>query len=366
MRHPTRERILRWHRRLSLLLLPVWVLQIGSGLLLALHRELPDALLGASAKAIDVAGVAATLDRLETELAPARVEVVAPGGLLAGHLRVLLANGPADGVQVVIDGGGRELRRIEADAFERDAGLWLYRLHRHLHLGAPGEWLLRFSGIVLLLNIALGLRLLLGGRLRDALLPALLRRQAKARLRMAHRSLAAWIGLPLLCVVAAGVGMAIDTRGGANGLPTPHTGQALPSAGAAWTLAAGLLPSDATPGLLHLPVQPGAPATLRWRASGELPQREGRSFLRFDPSTGAVIEALDAGAAAPLDRLRHALPALHAGEALGAAGVVLVMASALGALALGALGASIALSRRPKTSADAAPLTSIRSEESRP
>lgn len=358
--------MLRWHRRVSLLLLPVWLLQIGSGLLLALHRELPDALLGASARAIDVAGVATTLDRLETEHAPSRVEVLAPGGLLSGHLRVLLADGPADGMQVVIDGSGRELRRIEADAFERDAGLWLYRLHRHLHLGAPGEWLLRFAGVVLLLNIVLGLRLLIGGRLRATLMPALRSRQGAARRRMAHRSLAAWICLPLLCVVAAGVGMAIDTRGGATGLPTPHTGQALPSAGATWTTAAGLLPSDATPGLLHLPLQPGAPATLRWRAPGELPQREGQSYLRFDPSTGAVIDALDAGAGPPFVRLRHALPALHSGEALGAVGVVLVIASALGALALGAIGASLALSRRPKTSADAAPPTSIRSEDSRP
>ncbi len=365
--HPqTRAQILRWHRRLSLLMLPIWLLQIGSGLLLALHRELPDALLGASARTIDIAGVAAMLDRLETAHAPSRIEVVAPGGLLAGHLRVLFAEGPADGMQVVLDGSGRELRRIEVDAFERDAGLWLYRLHRHLHLGAPGEWLLRIAGLVLLVNIVLGSKLILGGRLRSTLLPALRGLRGAARLRRVHRSLAAWIVLPLLCIVAAGVGMTIGAHRGQTAAVTALTDRPVPTAGQVWMTAAALLPGDAAPGLLHLPHTPGMPATLRWRAPGELPQREGQSYLRFDPSTGAVIDALDAGAGAPLDRLRHALPALHSGEALGAAGVVLVIASALGALALGALGARLAFFRRPTSSADRTPLTPTRSEEPRP
>lgn len=55
-------------------MLPLRVLQIGSGLHFALRRETPDALLLASAIPIEAADIATALDRFEAKLAPSRVE----------------------------------------------------------------------------------------------------------------------------------------------------------------------------------------------------------------------------------------------------------------------------------------------------
>jgi uncharacterized iron-regulated membrane protein len=348
------------HQLLGLCAAVFWLVQVVTGVLLTFRQEIDNAL---------VAGPHATV---VTAALGSRIESIQQAG---GHVSSLwvtnfavdrfdLRYTDSNGVERLmrVDGAGQDLRDGLENAPFANGGFFrtLTTIHTTLLLGDAGEWVIAVSGLLLISNLGLGLKLAWprGGRWRQVLTwPST--RNATARVYGIHRTVGLWIALPLLMVFAAGFALCFDD-GVEQALgvvrPTP-TIAAADTAGAGLSPGGGVLPARALdialaryPGstltALSMPTDKQAWYRVRVRAPGEVRRMYGTTTVFLSAATGAVLLEYPASSAPFVRFLYDAIYPLHTGELGGAAGRALLAVLGLALLTMGVFGIRLWLALR--------------------
>jgi hypothetical protein len=202
------------HRYVGLTLAVFWGMQALTGVLMVFHWELEDASFERSS--INLNQIGARVDALRSADARWTVTSVYPTGGMAGYFDVFLSNGSGQTDSVRVDGAGRVLERKPLDYDYRRAGLLraATELHQSLFAGHRGRLIVGVSGLVLLGNLVLGIKLAWPrlNQWRGALrVPGGLR--GAARLYAWHRALGLWFAIPAVILLVAGCCLAFDAQG---------------------------------------------------------------------------------------------------------------------------------------------------------
>ena len=344
-----RQRLRSLHRAVSLAFLLFWLIQAVSGAFLVFHREIDAAAFSGAADApLDLDAIDARIAALEAE---GRVS-----GLFAvtGYSRLydVHVERPSGDVEVVrIDGAGRVLQRRP---LEGGIYLAINRLHRNLLAGPAGAWLLSVSGVLLVSNLLLGLKLAwpAGGQWRKAMFPPRAR-AAPARLYGWHRALGLWLVPLALVTLTCGVALHFE-RGlsqliGASGdSPPPGGSAAVTVRNSPMTAVQAAL--DVYPGAVFTGVQIPAPQralyTVFLRQPAEPGQAHGATRVFVHAGDATVAGAYDPLRARWPDRLLSLLYPVHTGQAGGVPGRIVVLALAIWLVTMIVLGVSLWSARR--------------------
>lgn len=336
------------HRWLSLVFAAFWLVQAVSGIFLVFHRETDDLLNGGVSRPLDAGAVALRIEAIEAE-GEGRVSSIFLTSGLGRHfdMSVDAAGGATEIVR--INGVGTELVRRPLEASLTADGIYLAanRLHRSLFAGPAGEWIVGISGLLLLSNLLLGLRLAWPpkGRWRHSLLPKTTPSRP-ANLFGWHRALGLWGAGLALVTVSCGVMLAFDTGfgravGAASAPPIPEEqgprAASLPSA-----LAAALqrFPTAEFHGVL-MPSERRAIYQFYLRQADEPRRSLGATRVYVSAVSGRVLAVYDPLEAPSANRfLDHLLP-VHTGQIGGVAGRTLTVA--IGFWLLGMVGLGLLL-----------------------
>lgn len=342
------------HRVLGLCAAVFWLVQALTGVLLTFRQEIDNALVpGPHASVV-------------TEALGKRIESIQQAG---GHVSSLwVTNFPVDrfdlrytdanGAERLmrVDGAGRNLRDGLENAPFGNGGFFrtLTTIHTTLLLGDAGEWVIAVSGLLLISNLVLGLKLAWprGARWRQALTwPST--RNTTARVYGIHRAVGLWIAMPLLMVFAAGFALCFDD-GLEQALGVVRQPPSGAVAGAPGTLMSPARALDIAlaryPGCtltaLSMPTPQHAWYRVRVRAPGEVQRMYGTTTVFLSAATGAVLREYPASTAPWARFLYDAIYPLHTGELGGVAGRSLLAVLGLALLTMGVFGIRLWLTRR--------------------
>ncbi|MDB5366654.1 MAG: hypothetical protein JWM77_2581 [Rhodospirillales bacterium] len=351
----------RIHRTASLACAALWLLQAITGVLLVFHWELDDLALRARADPpLDIAAVGAQLTELQQANAQDRVASLYASGGRTGRFDVLIErrDGTTDAVR--IDGAGTILRSAPYDHDYFRAGLFQFVtvLHQTLFLHDAGKMFIGVSGVLLLSNLLLGLRLAWprAGQWRRVLRPPALRGAVATRYGW-HRALGLWLAAPAIVLVLVGCLLAFDDTveawlGADRASPTLSAAAAPRSVTPADAIATAMARyPGATLASVSLPSDTAPWYRVRVRQANELRRVFGRTSIFVDLRDGRVLLDQAAEDATLGTRIFEALYPLHTGEAGGTAGRVLVLLLGLWLATMIALGLSLWLARRAASAA---------------
>lgn len=339
------------HRWLSLAVAAVWLVQALSGAFLVFHWEFDDWTIAAAHRPTDSQALGQRIEALEAERPGLRVTSMWTSAGAPDRYDITVedvATGSAESVRV--DGAGNILRR-------GDAGLisTIVMLHHELLAGNVGSWIVGLSGILLLTNIVLGLKLAwpAAGQWRHTLLPSRMRGTVPT-LYGWHRAAGLWLALPaavsVLCgtllVFEGGVSRLVGAPSYAPTLVEAATptaakvapGQAIETALARYpgsTIAGVAMPSAEEPWY-----------RIRVRQPDELRRAYGVTTLFVSASSGRIIGDFSAFEAPLARKFMDLLFPFHTGEAGGTAGRFFVVAIGLWLATMVALGIGLWWTRR--------------------
>lgn len=344
------------HKYVSLTLAALWLLQALTGSLSVFFRELDDWSSGFADTQVDIDALSAGLQRLQASRPDDTVSSLYSGGGFNGQFDVFV--GTKEGAHVVrMDGAGNVLReRPWAHDFGAAGVLHLCRIfHESLLAGDRGWWFIGLSGVFLLSNLVLGLKLAWPrkGQWRRSLLPP--KAQSAVGLFYSwHRAAGLWFAWPAMILVSAGIliawGSTLESWLGewAAAPEIPHVqaqgGSAIAPA-AALRIAMQRYP-DAAPTMLRLPSEDFPAYTVRVRQKWELRRVFGMTTIYVDARNGQVLADYDATKASPRHRFLNLLYPIHTGEAGGLLGRIVVLAVGLWLLSMIGLGLGMWWTRR--------------------
>ena len=341
------------HRYVSLVFAALWVFQAVTGCLIVFRWDIDDAGVAGSRAAFQAERLGARLDSLVLEPGT-HVSSVWSANNSASRFDIFYSRADADRT-LRVDGQGEPLRDRRNDTLS-DGNIFdrLSDLHMALMLGDAGRAFLGLSGLLLLTNIGLGLKL--AWPRAGQWLKALGRPKGKAALPLIHgwhRMLGLWIAVPAFITISAGVLLAFDD--GLEGLfkaeiPAPagvmpvSDNRIKPSV----ALAAALAPyPGATLSGFSLPGEDTSWYKVRLRAKGEIPRIWGLTTVYIDAHDGRVLSAYDARQAhGPARLVLDTIYPLHTGQIGGIAGRILQLLIGLWLIAMAGLGISLWWTRK--------------------
>lgn len=353
------------HKYLSLTVAALWLLQAVTGLLLVFHWELDDWGLAGPARALDPASFGDALERLKADHPRQTLAGVYPSGGLAGRFDVLLSDSTGATDVVRIDGAGALLRQRPWNHDFLHIG-WLQiatYLHQTLFLHTTGNWIMGFSGLLLMTNISFGLSLAWprpGQWLRTLTPPR--SGPLVTRLWGWHRAVGLGLAIPALLLVCAGVIRAYDDPFAEyfeNTRPDPPAEQAgheplLASVSIAAVLRTALqLYPGATLAALEFPDAHSPWFKVRLNQPHDLRRTSGTTAVYISSRSARVLANYDYRALPAKTRVWDAVYPLHTGEIGGAAGRCLTALVALWLITMIALGLSLWWKRRARPAARA-------------
>lgn len=234
-------------------------------------------------------------------------------------------------------------------------------LHRGRWLPTAGGWLMGAGALAVLLVLgSLGLYLWWPRSPRRFTQAIKLDRRLKgpAFTLGLHRTVGAWVALPLLLSAVTGLPNAFDwlhdrlvaigdtnAGGEVKGRVTPPgTPVRMIPMASAWNTVQRLTdhPSEV---LIHLPPNPGKPMEI-YAIEADAPHVNARSYLYLDAATGEVLRLSPYRTSAIGSRIYYWMLSLHTGEVGGVLGQLVLFCGATGALVLGYTGISSYLRRR--------------------
>jgi uncharacterized iron-regulated membrane protein len=350
----------RLHRYLGLTMLALWLVQAGTGVLMTFHWEIGDARVAGREAPTGWPALEQRMDRLAAEHPGSEVRSVYPTAGSPNRFDFFVddASGATD---VIRTNGAGEVLASWPSGRDYARAPWIetaVTLHQSLFAGHTGRLLLGASGLVLLSNLLVGLRLAwpAPGEWRRALRPPT-RGTATARLYGWHRAVGLWLALPALMVVSAGILLAFDDAVEellSAAPPEPsfavRAGPAPLGPARAVALALGRFPGATFSGLT-MPSATQPWYRVRVRQPGELRRVYGTTTVYVDPADGAIDVVNDARAAPWRRRFLDACYPVHTGEAAGAAGRAAVLATALGVITSIVLGGCLWVRRRRPSAA---------------
>jgi uncharacterized iron-regulated membrane protein len=202
---------------------------------------------------------------------------------------------------------------------------FLFELHAHLLLGDPGHQLVGALALAAFLNVLLGFVLWWRRRANLRLRDAVPRGARRPNFLRAHAAQGTVLGLAFIVSLASGAALVFDGPAqallnrtlGSTGVARPAPDLAAAShAPVDWGAVLAASQRAFPDGELRFampPAEPGRPVTLRVRTRGEL-HPNGRSYLVVEPSSGAVIERIDATGTGAGPAVFNALYPIHAGK----------------------------------------------------
>ena len=346
------------HRWLSLSLAVFWLIQAATGVLSLFHWELDDLTAPSIDRPTDLAAIGRRLEALEAADARTTVSSIwATAGLPDRYDVTVWDELSETSTAILIAGDGTILRTRSANEWLTNGGLFetIIGVHHNLLAGDRGAWIVGVSGIFLLSNILLGLKLAwpARGTWRRTLRPRT-SGPPVARSYGWHRAVGLWAAVPaavlVLCgtllVFEHGVGEAI----GADEISPDLTAEAdAPlrdtSPGEALATALDRYPGSTFAGMA-LPADEVAWYRIRVRQPGEIRRVYGTTVVYVSARTGRVIGAYSAFDAPPARTFMELLYPVHTGEAGGLPGRLAVGAIGLWLLTMIVLGVRLWLARR--------------------
>jgi len=342
------------HRWISLSIAAIWLLQAITGTLSVFRWEIDDWTVVGERVPVDIKSVGAKVDGLAA--APnTSVSSVWTSGTHAGRFDVHYdLNG--EGRVMRVDGQGRVLRDRNGDQLAARGAIWdtITSIHTSLKLGDTGEWLIGFSGLLLLSNIALGLKLAWPkrGTWRKTLLAKPAGRSA-AKLYGWHRKVGLWFAFPALLTVTAGVSMVfsdgLERHLGAEladpVLHAPVIAKSEIGFANAIEVARKAFPNASFSGV-SLPDDEQPWYRVRLHNSGEVPRKWGTTVVWVGSRDGQIIGTYDAAKPRAGRAVTDTLYAVHTGQIGEAPGRLIVLAIGLCLLTLIGLGVPLWWKRR--------------------
>lgn len=333
------------HRYVSLVFAALWVFQAATGCLIVFRWELDDAGVAGSRAAFQAERLGARLDSLAAQ-PDTHISSVWSANDSASRFDIFYSHAGTDRT-LRVDGQGDPLRDRRNDTLS-DGNIYdrLSDLHMALMLGNTGRTFLGLSGLLLLTNIGLGLKL--AWPRAGQWIKALRRPRGKAAVPLLygwHRTLGLWLAIPALITISAGILLAFDD--GLEGLfkaaiPTPG---ASASVSEGWIKPSAALTTALTP-------YPGAtlsgfsmPDTdtpwykIRLRAKGEMPRIWGMTTVYVSAHDGRISSGYDARQAhGPARFMLDTIYPLHTGQIGGPAGRIVQLLIGLWLMAMIGMG----------------------------
>ncbi|HWE45667.1 MAG TPA: PepSY-associated TM helix domain-containing protein [Caulobacteraceae bacterium] len=329
------------HKYISLSFVALWILQAVTGVLLVFHWELDDLSLGRASPTFDLAAFGKSIDALRASHAHGTPTGVYSGGGLPGFYDVIVDRPQGHSDVLRVDGVGHILRLRPWDHDYLHVGPFQIATYLHQTLFAHdlGKWIIGLSGMILLSNLILGIKLALPrpGFWRKTLVPKSGKTPA-ITLFAWHRAVGLWLVVPAFIVISAGVMMAFENPLAGwfdNARPDPPA--AVASKEPARATPVGTAEAIATALRLH----PGAYMTgvdlpdkdtpwyhVELRTPGEWRRVSGRTYVYVSSRSGRVLADYDAMKMPLRTRFWDGLYAVHAGE--GGRWVTRVLAELIG------------------------------------
>lgn len=340
------------HRWISLTVAAIWLVQAITGTLSVFRWEIDDWTVAGEHVPVDYKALGARIDALAAQ-PDTSVSSVWTSGTDAGRFDIHYSNGE-DGRVMRVDGQGKPLRDRSYDQLAAQGAIWdtITSVHTSLKLGDFGKWLIGLSGILLISNIALGLKL--AWPKRGTWRKTLFGRPAggpTAKLYGWHRKIGLWFAFPALLTVSAGVAM-VFADGLEQSLGAEHAEPGIASnatgsigfAAAAQT-AFKTFPEASFSGV-SLPSEEEPRYRFRLHNSGEVPRKWGTTIVWIAAEDGRVLGAYDAGSPRPERAVTDTLYALHTGQIGKGVGRAIVLVVGFCLLTLIGLGIPLWLRRR--------------------
>ena len=347
------------HRWLGLVAAAFWLIQAATGVAIVFRWELDDAMIAGEPVVPQLGALGSRVESIVRD----RGTVSSLWASSAAASRFDIYYADAAGIDRVmrVDGAGRILRDGPDHALIANGGLFntLTTLHQSLFAGDLGDWIVGLSGILLLTNLLLGLRVAWPhARSWRKTLFDLPTGRAPARLHGWHRTIGFWGSVPAVMLISAGILLAfkdgIAERLAAD-LPVPEAHAASAAAGTPAKLSPGTAleiamhryPGAALSALI-LPADTEPWYLVRLRVPGELPRNWGTTTLFVDAKSGAVIGNHDARRAPPGRAFVDALYPVHTGQWAGIAGRAVVLVAGAWLLTMVVLGLTLWFMRRSR------------------
>ena len=341
----------KFHRILGLCVAVFWLIQALTGVLLTFRQEIDNALVPGPRSAVNSAALGKRIELIQHAGGQVTSLWVTDFAVDRFDLRYTDSHGVERRMRV--DGAGENLRDGLANAPLGNGGFFrtLTTIHTTLLLGDAGEWIVAASGLLLISNLVMGLKLAWprAGRWRQALSwPAT--RNTTAHVYGIHRVVGLWIGVPLLILFAAGLALCFDDGlETALGVERPPPSAAVAGVGVsparALDVALGRYPGS-TLTALSMPTAAQGWYRVRVRAPGELKRMYGTTTVFLSAATGAVLLEYPAGAAPVARFLYDAIYPLHTGEMGGLVGRAVLAILGVALLTMGVFGIRLWLARR--------------------
>lgn len=351
-----RQALRKAHKYVSLVFLLFWAVQALSGIFLVFHREIDELATAAPAQALDVNRLGSAVQRIEAQnpgMAASSIFLTSESGR---HFDLMLEDDTGASHIVRLDGQGRALlqRPLEAPITRGGAYIWANRLHRTLLAGSVGAWIVGISGVLLLTNLFVALRIAWPGfrQLRQAVLPKRAR-SAAAKLFSLHRALGLWLAPLALVTISCGVLLAFE-RGterivGAEQVRPPRVdaleaGRPV-SPAEAISLALKRFPASEFSGAI-LPSGSRSVYQIFLRQPGEARQTHGATRVYVSARSGRIARAYDPLKAPAANRFMDILFPIHTGQIGGTPTRLLVLIIGVWLLTMIGLGLALWNSRR--------------------
>lgn len=342
------------HRWISLTVAAIWLVQAITGTLNVFRWEIDDWTVAGAHVPVDYAAVGAKVDALAAE-PNTSVSSVWTSGTNAGRFDVHYDKNDAYRI-MRIDGQGRVLRDRSGEQIAAQGAIWdtITSIHTSLLLGDTGKWLIGLSGLLLLSNIVLGLKL--AWPKRGTWSKTLFGKPAGksvAKLYGWHRKVGLWFAFPALFTVTAGVSMVfsdgLEQRLGAALVepvvsPGPANSNKISFANAI-AIALKTYPGASFSGV-SLPDDEDPWYRVRLRNAGEVPRKWGTTVVWVSSRDGTVLGTYDAASPRPERAVIDTAYALHTGQIGDVLGRLIVLSIGLCLLTLISLGIPLWWKRR--------------------
>ncbi len=346
-----KRKLVTLHRRLSLAMASLWLLQAVTGMLIVFHWEIDDASIPARHAGTDLQALSRRIAALAPPGSQRRVTSIWTSAGFRDRYDITVTDDSSGGETTVrVTGDGMPIRTDRPGARRRLIDT-IVILHQSLIAGRTGRWIIGASGLMLLTNIAGALVLAWPrrGTWRKVLRPRL-SGAAIARHYGWHRAIGLIGALPALVLVGSGVLLAYDD--GVSSLigATPVAMSPLPGR-ATLPFADAVETAERTwPGsrLAAVTMPPPGDATyyIRLRMPGEWRRAYGASFVLVDATNGHLRGVFPATGAPTSRRFADSWFPVHTGEAGGLPGRVLILLTGLWLASLALIGARLWWLRR--------------------
>ncbi len=342
------------HRYAALAVGIFWLLQALSGLILVFRWELDDAAVAGASHAVEIASIERRIDALEIENPGWAASSLWTSATDSNRFDIALAE-PGTEVERVwrVDGRGTVLRATDTAMPLRPGTFYdtITKFHTSLFLGDAGPLILAVSGLILCINILLGLKIAwpAKGQWRKSL-SITTKGNLRSKLWQWHRTFGLWLALPALVLVISGTALTqsdaiaelLDVQSGPptvasqNGDPINDDIKQVRLRNVVKS-ALSRFPTATLSGVIF-PTSDEPWFAVRLRQQDEPGRKFGKTTVYIDARTGGQVAATDAVRSPLSTRFVNYLYPLHTGQAFFTSGRTAALLTGLWLVAMILLG----------------------------